>query len=90
MNKFDLWFPKPMEPGKENEAETAFVSGKSAYICLKNPFDDGSEQHDLVKSNGRILIFHEAVSADECCAQIDQLIDDLKSLKAKARHKFKD
>ena len=75
---FDLWFPK--------ETETAW--GESAYVEVVNPFDDGSGSHDLVKSKGHILLLEEAVSADECCQQIDRLIADLQKLKAKARKKF--
>ncbi len=88
MKKFDLWFPKPMRHATDKDAETAFVAGQSAYICLVNPFDDGSGQHGLVKSEGRILLDHEALSADECCRQIDSLIGDLQTLKTKARGKF--
>jgi len=88
--RLDLWFPKPMSHADDMEAETAIVAGPSAYICVVDPFDDGSEQHELVKSGGRILLYHEAASANECCAQIDSLIDNLKNLKAKARQKFKE
>lgn len=87
MEKFDLWFPIPMRSGRDDEAETAFA-GKTAYICAVNPFDDGSGQHTLVKSKGRILINNEAASADECCAQIDSLISELQRLKTKARKMF--
>ena len=76
-----------MEGGGDGKAESAFC-GKSAYICLENPFDDGSGHHELVKSRGHILIYHEAMSADECCAQIDALITDLQALKNKARKQF--
>jgi hypothetical protein len=88
--KFDLWFPKPItgNPEMDKDAESAMVAGKSAYIWLVEPFDDGTGQHDLVWSKGRILVCHEAVSADECCRQIDLLIADLHKLKAKARRKF--
>jgi hypothetical protein len=86
--KFDLWFPKPMAGPNDKDAETAFIAGQSAYIELIDPFDDGSGQHSLVKSKGRILLCHEAITADECCHQIDSLIEDLKKLKIKARRKF--
>jgi hypothetical protein len=86
--KFDLWFPKPMAHGNDKDAETCFVSGQSAYIRVINPFDDGSGQHSMVKSKGKILLYHESVSAEECCSQIDSLIEDLKNLKNKARRKF--
>lgn len=88
MKKFDLWFPKPMRHGFDEEAETVMVCGQSSYIELVNPFDDGSGQHNLVKSKGHILLCNEATSAEECCRQIDRLILDLQSLKAKARKKF--
>jgi len=87
--KFDLWFPKPMAHANDTEAETGLVAGQSAYICLADPFDDGSGQHDLIKSKGRILLCHESITAEECCAQIDSLIENLKNLKAKARRKLK-
>jgi hypothetical protein len=88
--KFDLWFPKPMtgDVEKDKHAETAMVSGKSAYIWLTEPFDDGSGQHSLVRSNGRILLCNEAVSAEECCRQIDLVISDLVKLKTKAHKEF--
>lgn len=76
-----------MESVDDGAAETAF-RGKTAYISVVNPFDDGSGQHTLVKSKGRILLYNEAASADECCAQIDMLIADLQRLKAKARKRF--
>ena len=72
----------------DKEAETGMVSAKSAYIEVVGPFDDGSGQHDLVKSKGHILLYHEATTAEECCGQIDLLIADLQSLKAKARREF--
>lgn len=86
--KFDLWFPKPMASLNDKDAETAFTAGQSAYIELTDPFDDGSGQHSLLKSKGRILLCCEAVTAGECCGQIDSLIEDLKRLKIKARRKF--
>ena len=76
------------DPKKDNDAETAMTMGTSAYIWLREPFDDGSGQHDLVRPEGRILVCHEAVTADECCKQIDWVIADLQKLKAKARRKF--
>ena len=88
MKKFDLWFPKPPTTGFDEEAETSFC-GKVAYICIVQPFDNGTGQHTSVNPKGRILINHESVSAEECCAQIDALIEDLKSLKLKANREFK-
>jgi hypothetical protein len=88
MKKFDLWFPKPMRTPDDMEAETGLIVGKPAYICLANPFDDGSGQHNLLRSEGHILILYEATTEKECCEQIDSLISDLHSLKAKVRQRF--
>ncbi len=88
MRKLDLWFPKPLKPGNENTAESAFGC-KTAYIAVVNPFDDGSGCHTMVKSEGRILPFPEATSAAECIAQIDRLIRDLQRLKPKVVREFK-
>ena len=79
MKKFDLWFPEP--------GHSAFRG--SAYISVVNPFDDGSGQHDLVNSKGHILLCEESINAEECCRQIDSLIQNLKDLKAKAEREFK-
>jgi len=89
MKKFALWFPKPMKSFGDPDAETAAVSGQSAYICVVNPFDDGSGQQSLVRSKGRILLLEESISGDECCRQIDTLISDLQKLKVEALKKFK-
>ena len=88
MKKFDLWFPKPMGHANGRGAETAMVSGKSAYIEVVDPFDDGSGQHDLIKSKGHILLYHETTSAEECSQQIDLLIANLQALKVKAQKEF--
>ncbi len=87
MSKFNLWFPKPYQPDA-SQSETAF-GGTTAYVCVKDPFDNGEGQHDLVKSKGRILLYNEACSAEECCGQIDRLIGDLQKLKSKAISEFK-
>jgi hypothetical protein len=86
MKKFELFFPKEIRHAMDEEAEIAF-RGKSAYVCVVDPFDDGSGQQSLVKSKGRILLYHEAMSADGCRGQIDSLISDLRRLKIEARKK---
>lgn len=77
--KFDLWFPDP--------GHSAYRG--AAYITVVNPFDDGSGQHALVNSKGHILLYEEALNAAECVRQIDLLIGNLQSLKAKAEREFK-
>ena len=87
MKKFDLFFPKPAKDAFGTGAESIFM-GQVAYVEVVEPYCDGSDSHGMVKSGGRILLYHEAASAEECCNQIDSLIQELQRLKSKARQKF--
>ena len=82
--KFDLFFPKVGETPEDQQAETIFNHPTQVAYVEVNP-----RHSDWVESGDRVIITRESTSAAECCMLIDELIDDLKQLKPKARRKFK-
>ena len=74
---FDLFFPS-----KERHVIDAV---QVAYVCLVDSYKCDSF---VLPPDGIDLITAEATSAGECCRQIDGLIEELETLKVKARRDF--
>ena len=76
--KFDLLF---LPDGKSP------FRGAAAYVFVADSGRYGDTQND--PRHGKIMLTSESMSEAECHKQIDDLMGDLKELKAKVSRKFR-
>jgi hypothetical protein len=81
--KFKLFFPRISQTTNDPKAETAWA-GQVAYIELIY-----KKTSNFTETGDRIIISSESMNAEECCEQIDDLIQDLRKLKVVAKRAFR-